>query len=111
GAFGPVAALLGDADDRLAAFAQHARREREAPAREVLHRRLADERGEALAERRARQRYLVCKLVYGPGLRRRAMQQRERASDLRIAHAGEPALALRRQLHHVAPQRFDQEPP
>src|SRR5207253_1103922 len=54
GAFGLVAAPLGDTDDGLAPFAQQARGEREAPARQVLHRRLAEKRREALRERRAR---------------------------------------------------------
>src|SRR5262245_49666396 len=42
-----VAAALRDADDRVAAGAQALRRERQAPARQVLHRRFADQAGKA----------------------------------------------------------------
>jgi hypothetical protein len=44
-----------------------------------LHRRLADQLDEALGERRSRQRDLAREAVHRPGVRRVAVQQRERA--------------------------------
>src|SRR5215211_849628 len=49
-----VADLLGDRSDRRARLAQQVGRERDAPAGEERHRRLADELVEAPGERRAR---------------------------------------------------------
>src|SRR5262249_38993562 len=102
GGLGLVAGALGDGGDRLAALAQRLRGERHAPAREVLDRRLADERGEALGERGARERDLLRERVHRPVAPRIAVQERKRAADLRVAHAGEPATAARRQAVHVA---------
>jgi hypothetical protein len=83
-------------------------REREPPADEVLHRRLAHERCEALGERGARHRDLVRQLVHGPGAGGIAMHQRERATHAAVAHPGEPTAPLGRQRCHVAAKRLDE---
>ena len=49
------------------------RRDLQAPARQVLHGRLIQQVGEALRQRRARQAYLACEFVHGPGMGRLAV--------------------------------------
>ena len=56
GCFGPVAGFGGDGGDIGAAAAQQAGGDLHAPFGEIVHRRQADEIGEALGQHRARQR-------------------------------------------------------
>ena len=103
-----VADRLGDHRDAVATFAQSPRGEQDAPAAQVLHRRLADGLLEALGEARARCRQVARELVHGPRSLRCTVQQRQRTPDQRIAQSGQPAGLHFGQRLHVAPQRFDE---
>ena len=70
---------VGDLGERLAGRAQMLRGHVHPPAREVAHRRLADQPLEPVGKRRARQADLARQLVHRPRPRDVAMEQRQSA--------------------------------
>ena len=68
GGLGLVAHFLGDPHQGCVAIAQLVRGELDAPARQVAHRRFADQPREALRERRTRQTNFTSKVVDRPRL-------------------------------------------
>ena len=91
GGLGIVADRLCHACDRIAPGSQQSGRELHAPARQILHRRLPDEMGESLRERRPRQPHRPRELIQCPVRRRVAMQEVQCLADMPIAQAGKPA--------------------
>jgi len=71
---------------------------------EVLHRRLADEMGEALGQHRARSAHLAGQRIHRPGVRRLLVHQGQALAHGPVAQAGEPAGVLGRELRHVQAQ-------
>src|SRR5215831_10600432 len=72
---GLVAHLLGDPHQRCIAVAQLVGSELYSPARQVAHRRLADQAREALRQRRTRQTNLTPKIIDGPLLGHAPVQE------------------------------------
>jgi hypothetical protein len=75
---GLVAYILGYSRQRHVAIAQLVGGELYAPARQVMHRRLANEPREPFRERRTRQAHFTPKIVDGPLLGDAAVKETER---------------------------------
>src|SRR5262249_347982 len=86
-----------------------ARGELNAPVRQVVDWRLADEMGEAPREGRAREGDLVGELVERPRLSRSCVQQGEGPTDFRIAETRQPPGLVGRQCVQIAPHHLDEE--
>jgi hypothetical protein len=84
GSLGFVADLLGDAGQWCVAVAQLVSSELDSPARQVAHRRFADQSREALRERRTRQTDLTSEIVDCP-LLGHAPGRRPRARDTKLS--------------------------
>ena len=108
GGLGRVAHLRGDAGDAGVRVAQELGSELDPPVGEVGHRRLADQRVEAVDERGAGEADGPSERVDGPIAIRLGVESLQRAAHVRIAQAGEPAGVLGRQELHEIPQHLDE---
>lgn len=81
GCLGLVADLVGNAHGWLVACAEALGGNLQPPAGEVVHRRLADQPGEALGQGRTRQADLAGKVVHGPWFAEPAVDQHQRPGD------------------------------
>ena len=73
--------LVRDLDDGIVTSAQALRRDLEALAGEIVHRRLANQPSEAVAERRAGKSDLACHVVHGPRFVKTLVDQRQCSAD------------------------------
>ena len=83
--------------------------ELQAPAREEGEDRLAHHVAEALGERAARKAHLAAELLHRPRLRGPAVHERQRAADVAIVQAREPALAAAAEASARSGERLDQD--
>ena len=109
GGLGIVAHRLCHARDRVASGSEQTGRELHAPARQILHRRLSDEMGETLRERRPRQPHRLRELIQCPIRRGIAMQEVQRLTDVSIAQAGKPAGLFGAKRFDMASDRLDKQ--
>jgi hypothetical protein len=91
-----LAETIGELADGGALILECRDRDLHSPASDVAHHRLADQLAEAGGERRARHRQLVGKGGDGPVAGGIAMNQRDRAPDLRVFERSQPAPLRRR---------------
>ena len=109
GSLGIVANRFCHARDRIASGCEQSGRELHAPSRQILHRRLPDEMGESLRERRPRQTHRLGELIQCPIRRGIAMQEVQRLTDMSIAQAGKPARLFGAQCIDMTPDRLDEQ--
>ena len=89
--------LRGDAADIAALPRQEGGGDLHAPLSQVLHRRLTEEIGKPLSQRRARQTNLTCQLIDRPTVSRPRVYEPQRGSDVAVAQGGQPPGRIRRQ--------------
>ena len=106
---GIVANRLCHTRDRIASGCEKSGRKLHAPARQILHRRLSDEMGESLRERRAREPHRLRELIQCPVRRGIAMQEVQRLTNVAIAQAGKPAGLFGAKCFDVASDRLDEQ--
>ena len=94
-ALGAIAETFRECSHRCAFVAQGRGGPVHTPAGHVAHRRLADELGEPCGEGRARHRDLVGERGKGPRAAGFAVDERDRAADLRVPQGPEPARGAR----------------
>ena len=104
-----IAQALREIRKRRLVFLQALECEVHTPARHVLHRWFADEFGEPCRKRRARHRRFASQGRHRPRAYRIAMDQRQRAADLRIAQRAQPACLRRRILLDPGADRLDDQ--
>ena len=106
---GAVADPAGDGGQRRVGVAQQVRRQRQAPARQELHRRLAHQLGEAAGQCRAGDPGRGGERADRPRPRRVVVQQLQRPADERVRVGRVPGGRLRVGPGEPRPQRGDQQ--